>query len=297
MDRLVRLTEVVQRGSIAAAAKGDPNRQSLISRQIAELESALGMVLLDRRKKPHLPTAAASGIADSCSRFLREVDELRAASANRALPIRVGAGELVIRLLLVPWIGKQRRSAHCPSWIISSRMSSMIQEDLAAERLDIGLGGGLLESGPVRVRDVASYGMKLLVPEGQATGNSGWKLLEALPVVLLDGGGGFRQFLAGFERKMGITIKVGAECTSYPQAVDLATAAGWAVFVPELWWAMEKSWRNRTPKLPGLDEYRHTLRLGWNAQVTKRRPEVEKVVNGLLASVRKPQALEKQGRE
>lgn len=287
MDRLMTLTEVVQRGSIAAAAAGDPSRQSLISRQIAELESALGIVLLDRRKKPYAPTAAAAGIAESCGRFVREVDEIAATTAKRPLPIRVGAGELVIRLLLVPWMGRERKYTHSHSWTIRNLKSSEIQEDLAAERMDIGLGAGLVERGPVGVRDVASYGMKLLLPDSIVPAKTGWNSLEKLPVVLLEGDGGFRQFLAGFEREMGIGIKVGAECTSYPQAVDLANAAGWAVFVPELWWAREKSWKQRTPKLPGLDEYRHTLRLGWNAQIAKRRPEVAKVVSGLLASVPK----------
>ncbi len=70
-----------------------------------------------------------------------------------------------------------------------------------------------------------------------------------------------------------------AECTSYPQAVALAEAADWAVFVPELWWRRNKDWAERTQELPGLGDYRHELRLGWNDRIAKRRPEISRLIN------------------
>jgi hypothetical protein len=73
-------------------------------------------------------------------------------------------------------------------------------------------------------------------------------------------------------------VKIGAECTSYPQAVDLAEVAGWAVFVPELWWKRRKEWAARTQALPGLENHRRTLQLGWNRKVAERRPEVARLV-------------------
>ena len=67
LDRLQTLEKVVRAGSIALAAKGDPNAQSQISRQIGELEAAPGMELLDRTKKPFQPTRAALHLAQDAS--------------------------------------------------------------------------------------------------------------------------------------------------------------------------------------------------------------------------------------
>ncbi|MEI6675581.1 MAG: hypothetical protein WCO57_10415 [Verrucomicrobiota bacterium] len=78
-----------------------------------------------------------------------------------------------------------------------------------------------------------------------------------------------------------MNLTFGAECTSYPQAVDLVETAGWAVFVPEFWWKRRKEWAARTQTLPGLDDYRRTLQLGWNQQIVERRPEVERLVRAL----------------
>ncbi|MCX6878659.1 MAG: substrate-binding domain-containing protein [Verrucomicrobia bacterium] len=210
-----------------------------------------------------------------------EVEEVAAEAQGQRRPIRVGAGELVIREVLVRWLGSQRKEAAAISWVIRNLTSGQIQRELAAEHLDVGLASGLAETDMVRVKELASYGMKLVLPEKGKPDKSGWQRLAAARVVVLEGDGGFRRFLADCEREHGVKFNIGAECTSYPQAVDLAEAAGWAVFVPELWWRRCKEWAARTQPLPGLDEYRHTLQLGWNKRVSKRRPEVERLVREL----------------
>jgi DNA-binding transcriptional LysR family regulator len=281
LERLQTLGKVVRAGSISLAAKGDPVAQSLISRQIGDLEKVLGLELLDRTKKPFQPTRAAQRLADSCEKFVREVEEVSAEARGQRRPITVGAGEVVIREFLIPKIGRQRKGKMPISWVMRNLTWRKIQEGLAAERLDVGIASGLEANGNVEVTDLESYGFKLVLPENEKPDKSGWKRLADLPVVVLDGDGKFRQFLAGCEREHGVDLKIGAECTSYPQAVDLAEVAGWAVFVPELWWKRRKEWAARTQVLPGLEKHRRTLQLGWNRKVIERRPEVAGLVKVL----------------
>ncbi len=290
LERLQALEKVVRAGTIAVAAKGDPNMQSLISRQIAELEAAMGVKLLDRSVKPYPPTGAARSLADCCTRFLDGVEQVVAEAAGEKMPIRLGAGELVIRELVIPWIGRQRKKKEPVTWVMSNLTSRRIQTDLAAEKLDIGISTGLSATGMVRVKHIADYGMKMLLPMGCRPDGSGWAKLTEFHIVVLEGSGGFRSFLAECERGNGFKLRIGAECTSYPQAVALAAAAGWAVFVPELWWRRNKDWAERTQELPGLGDYRHELRLGWNDRIAKRRPEISRLINqfggGIGGSVR-----------
>lgn len=281
LDRLQALREVVRAGSITRAARDDSNRQSLISRQIKELEGALGLALLERAVKPYGPTPAAIRLVESCERFVREVDEVSAEASGLRLPITVGAGEVVIREFLIPRIGKQRKGTPPVSWVMRNLTWRKIQEGLAAERLDVGMASGLEASGQVEVTNLESYGIKLVLPENDKPDKSGWSRLADMRVVVMDGDGKFRQFLTGCEREQGVKLNIGAECTSYPQAVDLAEAAGWAVFVPEFWWRRRKDWAARTQALPGLDDYRRMLQLGWNRKIVERRPEVERLVKAL----------------
>jgi len=282
LDRLQNLVKVVHAGSIVQAAKGNATTQSLISRQLMELEKALGVVLMDRTKKPYQVTQVAQRLADSCERFMREVADV-SLGENVRRSIKVGAGEWVIRELLVPLIGKKIRQLAGVSWMMHNLTSQKIQEGLAADRLDVGVASNLITEGTVQVKELPSYGMRLLLPKGETPDKSGWKSLTTLPVVLLEGHGAFRKFLADCEKSQGIQLQIGAECTSYPQAIDLADAAGWAVFVPELGWKQREEWAKRNQKLPGLDEYRHTLHLGWNERNLQRRPEVAKLVEMLGA--------------
>jgi DNA-binding transcriptional LysR family regulator len=281
LERLQTLAKVVRAGSIALAAKGDPNAQSLISRQLGELEAALELELLERATKPYQTTPAARRLAECCERFVREVGDVSAEADGRSRPLKVGAGEWVIRELLIPLIGRRTKQWEGISWVMHNLTSSRIQEGLAAERLDVGLAPRLQADGRVRVKELPGYGMRLLLPAGETPDPSGWQRLARTPLVVLEGDGGFRRFLAECERERGVRLRIGAECTSYPQAVELAEAAGWAVFVPELGWKRRPDWAARQQKLPGLEAYRHTLHLGWNERVSQRRPEVAKLVKAL----------------
>jgi hypothetical protein len=208
---------------------------------------------------------------------VREVEEASSVETARR-PIRVGAGEWVIRELLVPLIAKQIGRLGGVSWQMHNMTSRKIQEGLAAERLDVGLASRLSAEASVRVKELPAYGMRLVLPPGAEPDKSGWKRLTTMPLVLLEGDGGFRNFLSEFEVSQGMQLQIGAECTTYSQAMDLAEAAGWAVFLPELGWKRRGDWAKRQQKLPGLDGYRHTLQLGWNERIVQRRPEVAKLV-------------------
>jgi hypothetical protein len=140
----------------------------------------------------------------------------------------------------------------------------------------------LEKGGNIDVVKLVDYGYKLVLPKGESPDKSGWKRLSELPVVVLEGAGRFRRFLEECEREYDVKLKIGAECTTYQQVVDLAEAMDYAVFVPEYWCgSRRKDWEPRTHKLPGLEKYQRTLQLGWNTKVIKRRSEVARLVNAM----------------
>lgn len=283
MARLHSLQAVVRAGGISRVAKRDSNVQTKLSRQISELENALGLKLLDRTRKPHAATEVARRLADVYGAFVREVEEILTAAGGSQFPISVGAGEVVIREFLIPAIGKMKKGVEQPRWVFRNLKRGKIQEGLASEWLDLGIASGLVEdSGSnVKVVELESYGFKLLLFGENKPDERGWKRLKNLPVAMLDGDTGFRNFVLECCRGAGVKLLVGAECTSFPQAVDMAKDAGWAVFVPDYWWKREDTWRARTQKLPELDEFRRTFQLGWNEKVANRRPEVENLLRAL----------------
>ncbi|MEN9974697.1 MAG: hypothetical protein RLZZ282_703 [Verrucomicrobiota bacterium] len=57
-------------------------------------------------------------MAESCERFVRDVEEVSAEASGWQRPITVGAGEVVIREFLIPKIGKQRKWKQPVSWVM-----------------------------------------------------------------------------------------------------------------------------------------------------------------------------------
>jgi len=281
LARLQSLEKIVRAGNITGVAQGDTNVQTQLSRQIADLEKTMGLQLLDRTRKPHLPTDAARRLADACGRFVQEVEEIAASASGLRRPITVGAGEVVIREFLIPKIGRQKKGGSTVKWVLRNLQRRKIQESLAAESLDVGIASGLVADGSVRVEDLESYGFKLLLPEGEKPDQNGWKRLESIPLAVLDGDTGFRRFLVECAHGHGVELIIGAECTSYPQAVNLAEVTAWATFVPDYWWKREKGWAGRTQKLPGLEKHQKTIQIGWNRKIAERRPEVKTLVDAL----------------
>src|SRR5262245_24498737 len=100
LDRLRAFLLVHEAGGIARAAPGQAVRQSQLSRQLKELETALGQVLFLRHGRRLAPTAAGQRLA-------RGVRELRwglgqAAAAEGQVRVRLGAGDSVLCWLVLP---------------------------------------------------------------------------------------------------------------------------------------------------------------------------------------------------
>src|SRR5271170_4549141 len=92
IDRLNTLCVVVEAGTIAAAAGPDLNRQSQFSKQLKELEKALGLNLFDRKGKSLQPNATGRRVALATQTFFGALDDVMDVAQARAETIRLGAG-------------------------------------------------------------------------------------------------------------------------------------------------------------------------------------------------------------
>jgi DNA-binding transcriptional LysR family regulator len=73
LDRLQTLCLVAEKGGVMAAARGNPNRQSLYSRQLRELEGYFGAPLIDRSRTPHSLTDLGRQVERMARGFFRDM--------------------------------------------------------------------------------------------------------------------------------------------------------------------------------------------------------------------------------
>lgn len=106
LERLQSLCLLAEAKGITLAARGDANRQSQFSRQIAELEAYFGVELLDRTSRPRRLTEAGRELAGIARASLSTLQEFRQRAMNQTARLVVGAGDSIIQWWLFPRLEK-----------------------------------------------------------------------------------------------------------------------------------------------------------------------------------------------
>src|SRR5256885_1521134 len=106
IDRLQTLCSVVESGTIVVAAGPDPNRQSLFSRQLKDLEKALGTTLFDRVGKTLKLNENGRRVVLAAHTFFRSLDDVMNAAVTAAETVVLGASEAILRWLILPNLGE-----------------------------------------------------------------------------------------------------------------------------------------------------------------------------------------------
>ena len=137
MDLFVR---VVEAGSFTAAARGLGLGKSSVSEKVAALEARLGVRLLDRTTRRLTPTEAGriyyARAREARAQAEAAQDEIEALREEPAGLLRVGVGELITRLYLVPAL-PSFLAAH-PRLRIEF-LESVAVQDLVKEGLDMAI--------------------------------------------------------------------------------------------------------------------------------------------------------------
>lgn len=102
LEKLRAFLEVARTESVTVAAKGEPSRRSLMSRQIGELEQTLGLELFTRRGKSLQITEAGRELALVTAAYFSEFEATVGRFRNSRESLRLGGGASVFEALLFP---------------------------------------------------------------------------------------------------------------------------------------------------------------------------------------------------
>src|SRR5213594_1602000 len=102
LDRLQSFCLVAQAGGVTKAAKGDPAKQSLFSRQIKELEEFFGTELIRRKGRGIVLTEAGTRLETIARESFTALTDFKRDCNGRPVEIAIGTGETVIQWLLMP---------------------------------------------------------------------------------------------------------------------------------------------------------------------------------------------------
>jgi DNA-binding transcriptional LysR family regulator len=237
LDRLQSFCLVAQAGGVTKAAKGDPAKQSLFSRQIKELEEFFGTELIRRKGRGVALTEAGERLNIIARECFASLSDFKSESKRRPVEVVLGTGDSIIQWLLMPRLAEIR--GRIPN--VRLKFLNLSTSDAVRRLLDGVIDFALVRKDAVVPSLVArSLGVmrySLFIPfalQASAGRKNGLKLLDGLPLVTLEGEGSFRSELAAITKNQGMKVNIEVECSSFPLAARAVAEGNVAAILPSI---------------------------------------------------------------
>ncbi len=231
-NHLALFHAVAQAGGISRGAAAARVSQPAVSKQIAELEAALGVRLLDRLPRGCRLTEAGQILADYARRWRSlENDAVRAIEEYRGLKrgrLAVGASLTIGGYLLPGALAEFHRRFPDVELQVETANTRLIQRALLESTIELGLTEGLLESEELESTVFFEDELAAIAPAGHPLLKRGRVSARELcrePFLLREEGSGTRAVVERALRKKGLIIKPLLSLAS-PEAIKNAVAAG-----------------------------------------------------------------------
>ena len=272
LDRLRSLCRVAEAGGIARAVGSDPTRQSLVSRQLKELEEFFERELTQREGKTLALTPAGLELAQLARDHLAALDDY--ASGGRGVDARfsLGAGDSILHWKVLPRLAAARRSF--PRLALS--LHALGPADILQQLRDLGLDFGIVR----RAREQRSLAFELLgrvdyalyVPRAllprRAKLDAG-RLLAELPLALPHGDDAFTRWLEALALGKEIVPRVALACATFPQACAALLGGGYAAILPTFARSELRGHAISEVASPLFGDLTADLHLVWNPRVLR----------------------------
>ncbi len=285
MERLANFCSVADAGSIVGAAKGDPGRQSLISRQIRELETFFGIELIRRRGRGLELTDLGRELAAVGRENFKGLADYAARCSGAAWSARIVAPNSVASWLVLPRLKKLDRATCNIRFEIHHEQTRGIVTGIREGIYDIAfVRKDALDAGLCHI-PLGEIGHSLLVPKSlvRSKPSTVASALASAPLALPIGGK-LKEAVEKLAEKAGVHLTIAAACSSYLQAAQLLESGMCATVLPDS--ALPSLKSDRCHRF--LLGERYTLCLAWSARNASARPALAALIDSLANIMRLP---------
>ena len=273
-ERLKNFADIAEAGSITRAADGDPARQSLMSRQIRELEEFFGTELTRRKGKGLEVTPAGLELARQIRFQLQSLEDFKLSCANEALEYRFGAGNSVLEWMLIPSLPKIEAAVPGLHFSLYDTRSRDIVSGLLDHRFDFGFVRKSAVVEPLKYMPLGKIAYALYEP-------ASWNGLQQKPKKLaVTEGSEFLKELTRSAETSKKPLAVTHLCTNFGQAAQLVRLG----IAPAILPTIAEPYLGGTPQridLPWLKKYCREIGVVWHERLLETRPKARELLEAL----------------
>jgi DNA-binding transcriptional LysR family regulator len=236
-DDIRAFVAVAEARSVSRAARALYLTQPAVTRRMQRLESALGVTLCDRTRRPVTLTEAGQTVLERCRRVLEAVRDVRSSSEGAPVPareLRIGVAHALTEVTLTQPVERVQRRFPYVALCLSTGWTRDLLERVRARTLD---GAVILlpddERMPAGV-DATRLGRERLVIVGPRDGNTprfdGMASLGDVGWILNPEGCAARALLQRALLAAGVRMRVAVETYTYDlQLALVARQRGWSL--------------------------------------------------------------------
>ena len=295
LERLRSFMQMAHAGSIAKAAPQDTSRQSLISRQIRELEEFFGAELTQRRGKTLSLSPAGERLASLIREQLQDLEDFRNEQDGAAKAFTISAGGSTLEWLVTRHLPEL--AGVLGNAILRTEMhrSRPLAEAVSDGRVDFAIlrEDAIPQASAKNSRRLVSLTFHLCVPRvllkrgTTAAMLREVKLWHKLPIAAGRDGGQMDGAVRAGMAQAGVDFKPRFECGSMLQVRQLVDLGACAAVLPNIGMVGLDTKNVLSSPFAPLADYGRALALHWNPRQMRRRGVDDRVIEKVARLLRK----------
>jgi DNA-binding transcriptional LysR family regulator len=283
IERLVTLCTVIQAGGITAAVGSDATRQSQFSRQLKELEKALGTRLFDRVGKNLRVNENGRRVALAAQTFFGSLDDVINAATAKAEMIRFGAGEAVLRWLVMPHLSELMSGDPPLKFEVTNLRTEMVLHEIRTGGIDLGIIRTELAIDEFQSELLATFNYVLAIPRTLLRSREGAEVFEGRPIAFaeLAGDGFFTKSVKATAAALGLNLRPVLQAESFSLLISAVESGTACAFLPHIAAKSLPEERFALVSAEGMQTMNRSLSLVWKSEVVESRAPVRRALTRL----------------
>lgn len=280
IDRLHTLCAVVEAGTIVSAAGPDPNRQSLFSRQIKDLEKALGTSLFDRVGKTLQLNENGRRVVLAAHTFFGSLDDVMNTAAATAETVTLGANEAVLRWLVMPHLGELMAGEPPLRFEVRSFPSEAALRELRSGRLDLAIIRTELVTDDLHSELIPPLQHVFALPRAFLRTKEAAEVFEGRPIPFAELAGDpfFAKTARTTAAALGLNLQPVILVQSFSLLMSAVESGTAAAFIPTVAARLLPEQRFAQVSAPTMKELQRSLSLAWHGKSVESRTPVRRAV-------------------
>lgn len=286
LERLRAFLAVSEAGGMTKAAEGDPSKQSLISRQVKDLEEFFGVELIRRSGRGIQLTAKGRELAGAIRESFVALSQFQDACQNNRQTYSIGAGDSLLQWVVLPSLNGLHKRLADTDFSLQNLRTRQVVEEVTEMKTDF----GLVRSNAISPRHESTVlgimEFTLFVPKKlmKVPKRSGWRLImDKVPLATMDSAGEFGRTLLSAAEKAKIDLRIALRCGSFPLASEALRSGEYAAILPSIAANSLETKSYHTVSVPFLRSQAREISLIWNRRMPSVRRQSDKVLKLLKA--------------